>query len=198
MASITCRAGETFPDTHSHRSVAEVRECYNRYLRGATPTRDQFNQAVRKACADKRNGAGATQPTDYQRTYHTERYQDLPTLAGSVWGEVRATGRQVAEGRYALRESDGVTRFYVVQKGKEGGQWAGRTFVKIQASDELHSIKNPTRLLEVLRAISADPKAAMLRYGQHIGSCGHCGRTLTDEESRAYGIGPVCRRKLGW
>ena len=30
------------------------------------------------------------------------------------------------------------------------------------------------------------------------GSCGHCGRTLTNEESRARGIGPICAGKMGW
>lgn len=35
---------------------------------------------------------------------------------------------------------------------------------------------------------------AMKLYGQKIGRCGHCGLRLTDEVSRAYGIGPICRR----
>lgn len=32
-------------------------------------------------------------------------------------------------------------------------------------------------------------------FGQELGSCGRCGRSLTDDESRAVGIGPICRRK---
>ncbi|MES2342166.1 MAG: DUF6011 domain-containing protein [Pseudomonadota bacterium] len=28
-----------------------------------------------------------------------------------------------------------------------------------------------------------------------MGECGRCGRTLTDEASRAAGIGPVCASK---
>jgi hypothetical protein len=36
-------------------------------------------------------------------------------------------------------------------------------------------------------------KAAQVLFGQEIGRCGKCGKTLTDEESRAAGIGPVCR-----
>lgn len=45
------------------------------------------------------------------------------------------------------------------------------------------------------RAVVADPEAAMVRFGHEIGRCGYCGRTLTDEESRAAGIGPVCRTR---
>jgi len=33
-------------------------------------------------------------------------------------------------------------------------------------------------------------------YGTELGECGVCGRTLTDEKSRAYGIGPVCRERF--
>lgn len=36
--------------------------------------------------------------------------------------------------------------------------------------------------------------AARERYGREIGRCGICNRTLTDEESRRIGIGPVCRK----
>lgn len=36
-------------------------------------------------------------------------------------------------------------------------------------------------------------RAAKVLFGQEIGRCGVCGKTLTDETSRAYGIGPVCR-----
>lgn len=33
------------------------------------------------------------------------------------------------------------------------------------------------------------------RYGREIGKCGICGRRLTNDESRAAGIGPVCRSR---
>lgn len=103
----------------------------------------------------------------------------------------------VPAGRYALAESDGVTRFFVVDKPTEG-RWAGRTFVKVQASDDLFPLKNRQQANSVLRRIAADPRAASLLYGRQIGSCGVCGRTLTDETSRANGIGPVCAEKTGW
>lgn len=46
------------------------------------------------------------------------------------------------------------------------------------------------KAVETLRAFGVDDAAAL--YGQKLGHCGRCGRTLTDEESRARGIGPTC------
>lgn len=103
----------------------------------------------------------------------------------------------VPSGRYALTGTDGVVKFYKVDCPTEG-RWAGRTFVNAQASDELYPIRNAAERSRILSAIAFDPKAAMMLYGTELGSCGHCGRTLTDEDSRARGIGPVCAAKLGY
>jgi len=94
---------------------------------------------------------------------------------------------QVADGRYAVEE-EGTLRFFKVKNGRK----AGFVFLDIQASDEWHSIRNLGRIRTVLALIAQDAKAAMIRYGQELGECGHCGRTLTDPESRAAGIGPIC------
>lgn len=102
-------------------------------------------------------------------------------------------GKFVPAGRYAI-EADGVIKFYAVDRPTEG-KWAGYTFVKVQASDDLFPVKGQAAKA-VLAAIAVDPKAALVRYGHAIGKCGLCGRTLTDEESRAAGIGPVCARKV--
>lgn len=103
----------------------------------------------------------------------------------------------VPEGRYAVENADGELRFYKVDRPTEG-RWRGYTFVNVQASDDLHPIRNRAERERILAAIGADVQGAMLRYGREIGKCGHCGRTLTNEESREYGIGPICREGLGW
>jgi hypothetical protein len=92
---------------------------------------------------------------------------------------------------------EGVVKFYSVNTPTEG-KWEGFTFVDAQASDEHFPIKNATARNAVLAAIAADPEAAMKLYGISLGKCGHCGRTLTDEVSRALGIGPVCNKRMGW
>lgn len=108
------------------------------------------------------------------------------------------TGPRTADvpaGRYAVPNAEGVLRFYKVDRPTEG-RWAGYTFVKMYVSDQTVPVR--TGRDDVLRRIAEDPKAAMLRFGQEIGQCGHCGRTLTDEASRAAGIGPVCAGRVWW
>lgn len=99
-------------------------------------------------------------------------------------------------GRYALPNANGELEFFKVDAPTDG-KWVGWVFVKQQAGDNYYPVKGNRRGW-VIDAIKADPKAAMLLYGRELGVCGHCGRTLTDEQSRANGIGPVCAKGMGW
>lgn len=98
----------------------------------------------------------------------------------------------VADGRYAI-ELDGAVRFFRLNTHAA----SGRQYLDSQASDDFHSITTYATKLRVLTAIAAEPVDAMRRYGVELGRCGSCGRTLTDETSRAFGIGPDCRAKIG-
>ena len=46
-------------------------------------------------------------------------------------------------------------------------------------------------------AVCADPAAAATAYGKRTGQCSCCGRELTNEESIARAIGPICASKWG-
>lgn len=109
---------------------------------------------------------------------------------------------RVPEGRYALRlkEPDSAgneVHFYIVDKPGENSKWHGRTFLSLMAGEDKFGVKNPVERQRILEEIDASAGAALLLYGQLIGRCGHCGRTLTNDESRARGIGPVCLSKDG-
>lgn len=95
--------------------------------------------------------------------------------------------------RYAVDGFDtgNAVRFYKLRESKRG-----KRYLVAQLSDEERMVPFGEALI-VARRIAADPMAAMLRYGVEIGACGHCGRTLTNDESRAYGIGPKCRKGFG-
>ena len=109
-------------------------------------------------------------------------------------------GVAVADGRYAL-DIDGKFRCFRVNTPTKG-KWEGFTFLKEVfggggiGKPREDAIRNRDIRNSVLPAISEDSEA-LARYGQELGICGNCGLPLTDEESRAIGIGPVCRKNLG-
>jgi hypothetical protein len=110
-----------------------------------------------------------------------------------------STDIEVPAGRYAIDTEDGAineTAFYKVDHGKD--RWAGRVFVSrmVGGHDDI-AVKDPKTRATILAKIAADPEAASLRFGREIGVCGRCGITLTNDESRARGIGPECAKK-GW
>lgn len=97
----------------------------------------------------------------------------------------------VADGRYAVEE-EGVLKFFKVTNGRN----PGFVFLDVQASGDLFPVRGVARIRKILGQIAQDPHAAMVRYGLELGSCGRCGRLLTDPDSRAAGIGPICESKL--
>jgi hypothetical protein len=100
------------------------------------------------------------------------------------------------DGRYAVNDS-GDWKFYRISTGKKGGAYEGRRFVKVQASDTEHPIRNAATRKAIMTSIeSMGWKESTAAYGHHIGACGRCGRTLTDADSRARGIGPDCWGKM--
>jgi hypothetical protein len=53
----------------------------------------------------------------------------------------------------------------------------------------------PAQLAVVKKIHAAGAHAAMIRFGHELGYCGRCGTELTDDASRAAGIGPICAGK---
>lgn len=100
----------------------------------------------------------------------------------------------VPAARYAI-EVDGAVKFYKIDRPTKG-KWVGYTFVKQIVSDDEFPVRGAAAQ-SVLAAIDADVFAALALYGQEIGACGHCGRTLTSEW-RKRGIGPVCAKNMGY
>jgi hypothetical protein len=98
----------------------------------------------------------------------------------------------VPDGYYAI-EIDDTTKFYRLRTAGKNSRYPGRRYLKVQASDEFHPIRSTATRNAVLAMIrKAGIDDARRAYGRLIGSCGRCGRTLTDETSRARGIGPDC------
>lgn len=98
-------------------------------------------------------------------------------------------------GRYAIHHPEKGLRFYRIDKPTEG-RWAGYTFVKVEANDDVYPVKSWNEQHIIFAEIEKDPKAAAERYGKAQGVCGMCGRKLTDPDSINRGIGPVCAGKF--
>lgn len=103
----------------------------------------------------------------------------------------------VPEGHYALPstgENDLV--FYRVDRPTEGA-FAGRVFVKMIVGGKPDRNVRRDAIAGILARIeAAGPDAAGELYGQEIGRCWKCNRHLTDEASRAAGIGPDCATRV--
>lgn len=89
------------------------------------------------------------------------------------------------EGRYAVPNAEGKLRFY--HAAEEG--------LFVLSSDTEQQVE-PKAAAAIIAKIALDPKGSAASYGQEYGTCGICGRGLTDPTSRERGIGPVCAEKF--
>jgi hypothetical protein len=116
--------------------------------------------------------------------------------------ETQTFKEAIPDGYYALRDLEGYKNeinFFRINTGKKGGRWEGFQFVThIVAGEHNHAIKGDARGKVFVAIINQDAKKARELYGQEIGRCGVCNRMLTDDTSRALGIGPVCAGREGW
>lgn len=108
----------------------------------------------------------------------------------------------IPSGRYAAEDENGKLRFLKIDNVNVG-KWSGYVFVKMLQSDNeiRQGVQRPNgsysgKSVHALQAILKNPRAASEAYGLEVGRCGVCGRLLTDPESRALGIGPICAAKF--
>ena len=110
----------------------------------------------------------------------------------------------IPSGFYAI-QTDEETKFLKIDNvDNPESIWHGYIFVKIQASDDFWRLgyQRPNSVYkgkrpELVEMVLQDSEHASRLYGQLIGKCGVCGRTLTDPESIAAGIGPICAGRFG-
>ena len=79
-------------------------------------------------------------------------------------------------------------------KNKEDGVYLG----KVMGGRLFTSRECDAETSERIVAVSSDPKQAAIAYGQKFGKCAICARALTDKDSIALGIGPICAEKYGF
>ena len=79
-------------------------------------------------------------------------------------------------------------------KNKEDGLYLG----KVMGGRLFTSRECTTEAAERIVAVSSDPAQAAIAYGKKFGACSICGRGLTDADSIARGIGPICADNYGF
>jgi len=187
MASIKCING---PE-HRHESVEESRECWARVFGSNAP-------AVPRV----------TRPTPAPPAAVPYALQHRTTVPLAM---LDAT----PDGRFAVRldDKDAYRFLRISRRFSKTSKKLGCIQVQSQHSDDLHLImlyraldtpdaRYPSEWIHVQRAdwekyvilAMVDPLGAGRRYAEELGECQICGRTLTDERSRHYGIGPECEK----
>ena len=92
----------------------------------------------------------------------------------------------------ASENSKNAGAIYIKSKGDGvylGKVMGGRLFTSRDCTPEA---------AERITAVSSDPKQAAVAYGMKFGACSVCGRQLTDSDSVARGIGPICAENYGF
>lgn len=160
---------------------------------------DLINDTLFKAGEPPLPKQGASMMIDWLKTQPAHKAVEREdTFGPSVSDLPRAD--IVPAGRYAIDTNDGAHNdiaFYRVDRPDEG-RWAGYVFVKLLVGGDEQRVPFAMTRGVLLRIAEVGAEAASLRYGREIGECGVCGITLTNDESRARGIGPICAAKAGW
>lgn len=127
-----------------------------------------------------------------------DREENAPAVAiGAIetaFGNARAAGikrpkLRLAELRFSPAPASGANPGAVYVKALDGaylGKVAHGRFVRSRECDA----DTERHVLDVCD----DPEAAATAYGKQFGVCSCCGRDLTDPQSVARGIGPVCAK----
>jgi hypothetical protein len=130
---------------------------------------------------------------------------EVPPNKQAAWARWRELASKLAVvggsrgTRFAVDTEDGAVNkvaFWRISPSQDGTKFYLNQIIGGQGAVKVRmSVTAAIALAE--KIIAAGPVEAMIRYGLEMGQCGHCGRELTNDESRKLGIGPHCRKHMG-
>jgi hypothetical protein len=201
---------------HEHATVAEVRACYsvpaskpsvrtNKYAGtcvgcGNTVQPEQGILFRSMGVGSQRLGEGQWlvrhQPGDCEEA---RLLQDIKVMQPKQADKPRQTVnfKSIPQGYYATKSATGNNDldFWFVRV-PDDGKWAGYRFVRRIVGGRGPQQIHKSEQMAALRAIlEAGVEAAGNLYADELGNCKKCGRDLTDDESRARRMGPICAGK---
>lgn len=185
----------------SHETVAAVRACYGQPVRneqeGATAKQLTFigtllTERAMTVNKDLLVGLSKREASDMITSLIATPKPVAPTQVREASAKI-----EVPAGYYATPSATGNNDldFWRVDR-PEDGKWQGYVFVKrILGGHEPRRISRPeqNKALEAIEDFGIQQAAE--KFGQELGRCYRCGRSLTDETSRSLGIGPDCRSR---
>lgn len=151
------------------------------------------------------------------RADYWRNQQSKPKVETTVREETSAEGVVVPDGKYTVVFADGERRtlklstkkpdasfapneqVVSVLTGPDNTDYRSYTQFGFTTNGQLRvwsKFKSESTLVEAVRVLMEDPRAAASAFGMESGHCGVCGRELTVPESIEMGIGPVCLQKF--
>ena len=120
------------------------------------------------------------------------------TFSRTDYAAADAAVAKVAPGRYALRRSTpdsagNMINFFKVFETRRGNMI--RLLIANGGGDYSEVRLSVAHQIAAAYHIAEDAMAAMVLYGRETATCGRCGRALSNDASRAAGIGPECAKK---
>lgn len=113
------------------------------------------------------------------------------------------------EGRFAVQADTNTPYVFFRITTPKSGQFAGSLKVQTQHGPDFKlalvvwpgveqrvTVYNKS-VEDDLLLVCVDPNGGKIAYGRELHHCGICGKELTDERSRWYGIGPDCETRNG-
>lgn len=191
-----------------HDSVRQVRECYGLADEPATQKQKDYAHGLYRQRDPQGTVLDGLAKADAEKYINDCTKRSIqPVIEGLKEAPYRKEEKQEAaeltDGIYVSDASGTVYKFYYTQNGvlaaKELRVLAGAVW-------ENGWLVNPAEKQWIYRGAAYRyakgthrlSKEEAAKFGKLYGFCMVCGRTLTDADSIAAGIGPVCAGKEGW
>jgi hypothetical protein len=208
--------------THQHALVAEARRCVA--AAAYTPpapveppitVRQLDYVAILKGDVTYAAKLTKTQASDYIERLKKGQNMSSPTQPVAPPPQPKTVDPRIAmlenllpsfpTGYFAARLDESKPLTFIRVSRPASGKYKDTFKVQTQHSDLWHNrvVRWPNGrwwvgyavMLDLLLVVCMSPKQAGLDYAREIGSCQICNKTLTDERSRHYGIGPDCETR---
>lgn len=214
IMTIKCGNTKTL-GTHNHETAAQVRACYGF---GGQPAAPVAPAGTTSTSTPKVEDKATEKQTAFIGRLREER--NLPATAMGLDNLSKKKASEMISELLAMPKPVPATHVDAAPAAKaetpEGMHMIGEDIFKVQRAVHGSGHLYAKRLVPghgygakakfeyapgVLKTLSAATKMSLEKakaFGALYGTCCVCGRTLTNEESIAAGIGPVCAGKADW